>query len=70
MAPADDTLGQKIEARRRTLGLSQEELAELAAVSVRFVGLLEHDKPTVRLDKLIAVLDALGLELDVHRRGG
>jgi hypothetical protein len=30
---------------------------------VRFVGALEHGKPTVRLDKVVAVLDALGREL-------
>lgn len=39
-------------ARRRSLGLGQMELAELADVSERFVRSLEQNKATVRLDKL------------------
>ena len=57
-------------ARRRSLGLGQMELAELADVSERFVRSLEQKKATVRLDKLTAVLDALGLELRAEPRGG
>jgi HTH-type transcriptional regulator / antitoxin HipB len=39
----------------------------LAEVSERFVYALEAGKPTVRLDKLLDVLDALGLHLVVAR---
>lgn len=63
-------LGQDVRARRRSLGLGQIELAELADVSERFVRSLEQDKATVRLDKLTAVLDALGLELRAEPRRG
>jgi HTH-type transcriptional regulator/antitoxin HipB len=58
--------------RRKVLGLRQEDLADLAQVSHRFVQALEAGKPTVRLDKVVAVLDALGLELTVvpRSRGG
>ena len=63
-------LGQDVRARRRSLGLGQMELAELADVSERFVRSLEQNKATVRLDKLTAVLDALGLELRAEPRGG
>ncbi|MBW2257786.1 MAG: helix-turn-helix transcriptional regulator [Deltaproteobacteria bacterium] len=58
-------LGHAVRARRERLGLRQEELAELARCSTRFVHTLETGKPTVRLDKVLAVLDALGLELYV-----
>ncbi len=51
--------------RRRLLGLRQEDLADLADVSLRFVQLVESGKPSVRLDKLEAVLAALGLRLAV-----
>jgi HTH-type transcriptional regulator / antitoxin HipB len=54
--------------RRRALGLRQEDLADLAQVSHRFVQALEAGKPTVRLDKVVAVLEALGLELAVVPR--
>jgi HTH-type transcriptional regulator / antitoxin HipB len=61
-------LGRDIRARRRELRLTQQELADLAGTSARFVGLLEGGKPTVRLDKVGAVLDALGLELRAEVR--
>ena len=49
--------------RRQQLGLNQGELAELAQCSTRFVHTLEAGKPTLRLDKLMAVLRVLGLRL-------
>ena len=51
--------------RRKLLGLRQEDLADLAEVSLRFVQLVEAGKPSVRLDKVEAVLSALGLRLTV-----
>ncbi|HYO20339.1 MAG TPA: type II toxin-antitoxin system Y4mF family antitoxin, partial [Dermatophilaceae bacterium] len=55
-------------ARRKDLGLTQVEVAELAGVSDRFVMELEKGKPTVRLDKLTAVLEAMGLTLRAEVR--
>ncbi|MCG7428351.1 MULTISPECIES: transcriptional regulator [Dermacoccus] len=63
------SLGQDVRARWRSLGLGRIELAELADVSERFVRPLEQDKATMQLDKLTAVLDALGLELRAEPRG-
>lgn len=51
--------------RRERLGLRQEELADLAGCSPRFVHELEKGKATVQLHKLIEVLDTLGLHLEV-----
>ncbi len=55
--------------------MNQRALAERAGCSVRFVHMLETGKPSVRLDKAIDVLRALGLDLVVvgtgeRRRGG
>ncbi|MDR5698978.1 helix-turn-helix transcriptional regulator [Agromyces aerolatus] len=62
--PSDsEELGTRLRARRRELGLSQHELADLADVSVRFVGDLERGKSTVRLAHVLAVVHALGLGL-------
>ena len=66
-APAG-VLGEAIRARRRALGLGQIELCDLAGVGPAFLYQLEHGKSTVRLDKLLAVLHVLGLEL--HARPG
>lgn len=55
--------------RRRQLGLGQGEPADLAGVPERFVYVLERGKPSVQLDKVIAVLSASGLHLELHRGG-
>jgi HTH-type transcriptional regulator / antitoxin HipB len=55
--------------RRRQVRLRQDELADLAGVSERFVYALENGKQSVHLDKVIAVLSALGLHLELHRGG-
>ncbi len=62
------TLGGAVRARRRRLGLRQEELADLAGCSERFVHTLETGKQTVRLDKVLDVLAVLGLDLAVVQR--
>lgn len=56
-------LGADLRDRRRELGLRQRDLAELSRASERFIRALEQGKPSVRLDKLEAVLAVLGLEL-------
>jgi y4mF family transcriptional regulator len=61
-------VGRKVRDRRKSLGLTQDDLADLARCSPRFVRALEAGKPSVRLDKLRDVLDVLGLELDVTPR--
>lgn len=64
--PSD--LSRDIRERRKSLGLTQDDLADLARCSPRFVRDLEAGKPGVRLDKVLAVLDAVGLELHLTPR--
>ena len=54
-----------VRSRRVKLGLKQQELADLAGCSTRFIHTVEAGKPTLRLDKLLAVLDVLGLRLAI-----
>jgi HTH-type transcriptional regulator/antitoxin HipB len=61
-------LAQQVRERRKSLHLTQEGLADLAGCSPRFVGMVEGGKPSVRLDKLVDLLDVLGLELTASRR--
>jgi y4mF family transcriptional regulator len=56
-------IGAEVAQRRRTLRVTQEELAELAGVSVRSVASIEAGKPTVRLDILAPVLATVGIDL-------
>ncbi|MDQ2748010.1 MAG: type II toxin-antitoxin system Y4mF family antitoxin [Actinomycetota bacterium] len=67
MADATGALPATVRTRRRQLRLDQAELADLAGVSERFVYALESGKRTVQLDKVLAVLAALGLHLEIHR---
>jgi y4mF family transcriptional regulator len=62
-------LGKVIRERRRQLRLDQNQLADLTSVSRRFISALESGKATVRLDKLLVVLEALGLEIHLAVRG-
>ena len=59
-------LSKTLEARRKSLGLNQAEVAALAEVSPRFMYDLERGKPTVSLDKLLAVATVLGLNLTLR----
>ena len=67
MAITRGNLATRVRDRRTQLGLRQEELADLAGVSERFVYAVENGKQTLQLDKLLAVLSALGLHLEIHR---
>jgi y4mF family transcriptional regulator len=60
------TLADAVRRRRRALQLTQLDVADLAGVGVRFVHELERDDTGVRLDKLLAVLEVLGLVLEVR----
>ena len=59
------TLGQIARATRKRLGLTQPQLALAAGVGVRFIVELEAGKPTVRLESVLRVLHALGVQLNV-----
>lgn len=57
----------QVRRRRKQLGISQEELADLARCSERFVHTLEAGKSTVRLDKVLDVLRVLGMHLQLRQ---
>jgi y4mF family transcriptional regulator len=68
-ADAPTALAAAVRTRRRSLGLTQVETAELAGVAVRTVHAVEAGKDTIRLDALLAVLAALGLQLRLEKGG-
>jgi len=57
-----------VKTARRALKLRQAELAAAAGVGLRFLIELEAGKPTIQLDKTLAVLDALGLDIAIIAR--
>ncbi len=58
-------LGFVVRGKRKQDGLTQQDLAAIANVGVRFVSDLENGKPTVQLDSVMLVLQALGLQLSL-----
>ena len=56
-------LGADVRDHRKTAGLTQLELADLAGVGKSAVFDIEKGKPTVRLETLFRVLAALNIEL-------
>jgi y4mF family transcriptional regulator len=55
-----EQLGNSLRAARKQLGLTQPQLALAAGVGVRFIVDLEAGKATLRLEKALRVIDALG----------
>ena len=60
-----EALGHAVRTARKQLGLPQPQLALAAGVGVRFVVELEAGKPTLRLENILRVLNALGGTLAV-----
>ena len=58
-------LGSALRSARKLLGLTQPQLALAAGVGVRFIVELEAGKPTLRLENVLRVIDALGGEVQL-----
>jgi y4mF family transcriptional regulator len=60
-----EQIGNVVRLARVSQRLRQDQLAAAAGVGVRFLIELERGKPTVRLEKVLAVLNALGCHLEI-----
>ena len=58
-----EKLSQFVKQRRKSLGLTQEDLSFKAGVGLRFVRELEQGKESLRLDKVNQVLALFGHEM-------
>ena len=63
-----EKLGTLIKDTRKAQGLTQEQLAGICGVGVRFIRELEHGKESCHIGKAMTVLQMLGLQL--HIEGG
>ncbi|MCX2492520.1 helix-turn-helix transcriptional regulator [Pedobacter sp. PF22-3] len=59
------TIKSFVKAKRKELGLTQQDLALNAGVGLNFVRDLEQDKKTLRLDKVNEVLALFGKQVGV-----
>ena len=62
-------IASQIKKLRKNNGLTQVEFAKRAGVGLRFLRELENGKMTIRMDKLMQVLDFLGYHLELKRNG-
>jgi HTH-type transcriptional regulator/antitoxin HipB len=63
-------VGASLQARRKTLGLTQAEVAERLGLSQNRLSELETRPETFTLEQLLAVLNVLGLDLALGERKG
>ena len=60
-----EMLGKAIRDERKRLGATQKELAMTAGTGLRFIIELEKGKSTSQTGKVLQVLQALGLSVDI-----
>lgn len=63
-----EEIGAEIRHRRQRLRLTQQDTADLAGVNRRLVSEVERGRAAVTLRRLIAICDAVGLELACRPR--
>ena len=61
-------IGHIIRAKRKEYGLTQAEAAGLCNVGIRFMSELENGKPTLRVGKVLHVLEAYGFSVTITHR--
>ena len=64
MDKLNEQIGENIRAARKSKGLKQEQLAEIAGLSTNHISKLENGKSGLQLNTLIQLADALDLSLD------
>ena len=57
------SIGQIIKSTRKSLGVTQKELALSSGTGLRFIIELEQGKPTCQLEKTLRVLRTLGIKI-------
>ena len=57
-------IGKRIQARRKFLGYTQEQLADMMNVSIQMVSNLERGNKAIRIDNLINLCQILNISTD------
>ena len=58
-------IGELVRKVRRGLGITQKDLALTSGTGLRFIIELEKGKPTCQLEKVLTVLDRLGVNIEL-----
>ena len=62
-------IGAAVRGERKAQGLTQSQLADLSGVGLSFVSSLESGKPTLEAGKMIRVINTLGIDVILKKRG-
>jgi y4mF family transcriptional regulator len=60
--------GKLLKERRKSLGINQSEVAEIAGISINTLYKIERGQTNATLEVLEKILDVLGLELKLEIR--
>ncbi|MCD8326463.1 MAG: helix-turn-helix domain-containing protein [Lachnospiraceae bacterium] len=63
------SFGETIRKRRKALHYTQAYLSECTGLSITFISDLEKGKPSIQLEKAIQVVNILGMDLLIEKRG-
>jgi y4mF family transcriptional regulator len=63
-------LGRFVQQFRSSQQITQADISGMANTGNRFIVELENGKETVQFKKVLDVLDTLGLEMIIQRKGG
>jgi y4mF family transcriptional regulator len=58
-----EDIGMSIRRTRKTLGITQKDLALISGTGLRFITDLEKGKPTCQISKILSVLQTLGIKI-------
>lgn len=61
-------LGRVIRDKRKAMGLTQQQFADITGVGRRFISELESGKPTLEIGRVLKVCQSVGVELTVAVR--
>jgi len=69
--PVKDTfeIGRILRQKRKSQGLTLEQVAQHCGLSIRFISEVERGKPTAEIGKVLYLLGAVGVDLFVNTRG-
>lgn len=59
-------IGKIVKTSRKKLGVTQSDLALTSGTGLRFIIDLEHGKPTCQLEKVLTVLNTLGIKITIE----
>lgn len=61
-------LGTVVRQKRKNMGLSQQQLADMANIGRRFISELESGKPTLEFGRVLKVCQSIGIDLTAVAR--